>query len=878
MTSQRSLAILGPTKERDPNLANKCPTCQADNAKPVKFCGECGTKLDAPAAGRPLGPEDRASFTRTLDTTADDLTRGTTFAGRYEIIEELGAGGMGRVYRAHDTKLNEEVALKLIRSEIGADKRTVERFRNELKTARKITHKNVCRVYDFHEEGKTLYLTMEYVRGEDLKSLIHRTRAINVGAALSIARQVAEGLGEAHKLGITHRDLKPGNIMIDRDGQAKVMDFGIARVKQEKGITGEGAIIGTPEYMSPEQVEGKPADPRSDIYSVGVILFEMIVGRAPFEGDTPFSVANKHKTEPPPIPRKLAPQIPEGLNKLILRCLEKDRAKRYQTAEELAADLSTVEQALPATDRALPQAKSKTSREITVKFTLRKLIIPAAAAGLLVVAAGIVLLTSKGSAKVYDSIAVMPFVISGGDPGREDIADALTDEFTKRIYQVTALRVKPTAVVLPYRKNPKLIREAGRELGVKALVMSRATLSAGRLRIVVELVDTETETLLWTDTYDEEMSDIVILQGRVAQDVARNVRVRLTPDEQARLAKSQKVSPEAYEKYLAATNIRLRTPDEEFLREGPLAISKKALALIKEAISLEPDYAKFHALAANLYFDLHVFMNLIPFREIAGPLREEIEKTLSLDPDSTDALSVQAIDYYLNHQWKNYMATLREATKRSPSDLYLGANYIGVLYSRGDAKAVEEELARIHLIESAYDPDKTMLMNCCYYARRYDDLLKFALENIRKNGDSGVWLSAAFGYALKGMRREAIDAVEKLRSFMKNHPWTMPATEIQIAWGLAIAGERESALRLMAEFGSPENRELLGTSYDFVMACVLAAKGDPRDREEAFRFLDSSVADPHMFALTYDVEPSFDSLRSDPRFAAIIKKAGFPIE
>ncbi|MEW5902191.1 MAG: serine/threonine-protein kinase, partial [Acidobacteriota bacterium] len=208
-----------------------------------------------------------------METTTDELRRGTLFAGRYEIIEELGAGGMGRVYRAYDKKIEEELALKLIRPEIAAEKRTVERFRNEIKTARKISHKNVCRTHDLHEEGKTLFITMEYVRGEDLKSVIRRMRILAPGTAVSIARQVAEGLGEAHRLGVVHRDLKPGNIMIDKDGNAKIMDFGIARSLAGVGTTAEGAIIGTPEYMSPEQVEGKPADQRADIYTLGVILF-----------------------------------------------------------------------------------------------------------------------------------------------------------------------------------------------------------------------------------------------------------------------------------------------------------------------------------------------------------------------------------------------------------------------------------------------------------------------------------------------------------------------------------------------------------------------------------------------------------------------------
>ena len=293
---------------------------------------------------------------------------------------------MGKVYRVHDTKLNEEIALKLIKPEIAADKRTVERFRNEIKNARKISHPNVCRTHDLGEEGKTLYLTMEYIRGEDLKSLIHRMKVLAVGAAVSVGRQIAEGLAEAHKQGIVHRDLKPGNVMIDKDGQAKIMDFGIARSLQGGGITGEGAIIGTPEYMSPEQVEGNEADQRSDIYALGIILFEMVTGRLPFEGATPFSIANKQKSEPPPDPRKLNPQIPATLDRVILRLLEKAKEKRYQTTGELLADLAAVEEALPTGERISALPKPKTSREITVKFTPRKLIMPAAA--VLVLAAG----------------------------------------------------------------------------------------------------------------------------------------------------------------------------------------------------------------------------------------------------------------------------------------------------------------------------------------------------------------------------------------------------------------------------------------------------------------------------------------------------------
>jgi len=279
-------------------MGTKCLQCGFDNPVETAFCGKCGTKLEPAGPERPSAPSppDSVSFTKTLETPREELTTGSTFAGRYQIIEELGKGGMGRIYKAIDKEIEAKVALKLIRPEIAAEEKMIERFRHELKTARQISHKNVCRMYHLGKHEGTHFITMEYVSGEDLKSFIRRSRQLTVGTAISIAKQVAEGLAEAHRLGVVHRDLKPQNVMIDGEGNAKIMDFGIARSLKGRGITGEGVMIGTPEYMSPEQVEGKEVDQRSDIYSLGVILYEMVTGRVPFEGETPLSVAVKQKT------------------------------------------------------------------------------------------------------------------------------------------------------------------------------------------------------------------------------------------------------------------------------------------------------------------------------------------------------------------------------------------------------------------------------------------------------------------------------------------------------------------------------------------------------------------------------------------------------
>jgi len=424
----------------------KCPKCEADNPSESKFCSECGTQLTLAEPDKtPASPsEEMPVQTKTLETLKEELTTGSTFAGRFQIIEELGRGGMGRVYKALDTEVNEKIALKLIKPEIAQDKETIQRFRNELKFARKIRHQNVCQMYDLSQDKGSYYITMEYVRGDNLKGMIRRMGRFSAGQAITIAKQICDGLVEAHKLGVVHRDLKPQNIMIDENGSARIMDFGIARSLEGKGITGAGVMIGTPDYMSPEQVEGKETDQRSDIYSFGVIIYEMVTGRTPFKGDTPFTIGVKHKSEKPQDPQELNTQISDDLSRVILRCLEKDKEKRFQSAGELHSELTNIEKGLPTAEKIVPDRKPLTSREFTVKFSLKKVLWPALIIAAVIVAAVTVwqFLPQKKEAPTTlsdkPSLAVMYFKNNTGDDGldhwRTMLANLLIADLTQSKY------------------------------------------------------------------------------------------------------------------------------------------------------------------------------------------------------------------------------------------------------------------------------------------------------------------------------------------------------------------------------------------------------------------------------------------------------------
>ncbi len=599
----------------------KCPSCRHDNPAETKFCGHCAAPLDSSALP-----------TETYQAPIHELTTGSLFAGRYQVIEELGHGGMGRVYKVHDTELNEKIALKLLRPEIAGDPETVERFRNELKSARQVAHKNVCRMFDIGRAEGAPYITMEYVHGEDLKRLIRKIGQMPAGRTVSIARQIAEGLAEAHGHGIVHRDLKPQNIMVDEGGNVRIMDFGIARSLEKKGITGAGIMIGTPEYMSPEQVEGKPVDARSDIYSLGVILYEMTTGRVPFEGDTPFTIGVKHKSEAPRDPLELNPAIPADLARLILRCLEKDKEKRFQSAGELIAELEHIEQTLPTTERIVPKQRPHTSKQVTVTFNVKRLVVPAVA-GVVVIAAALVLwliVLKKHivlpSAGAKPTLAVLYFKNSTGDASLDVWRQALPELIIADLSQSRFIDVASDSQIYGVLRElglmntpayaPEDLKRVAEKTRATHILQGTLTRAGKSFRINTTLEEAASGKLLSSEMVEgigeESFHTMVDELGRKVKAGLRLSSGEIAADIDLDVGKITSASPEAYKLYAQGRAYHMARD------------YKSSIAMMEKAVAIDPGFAMAYRSLSTAYSNMGFRTKADEYRRKAMALTDRI--------------------------------------------------------------------------------------------------------------------------------------------------------------------------------------------------------------------------------------------------------------
>jgi len=764
----------------------RCPKCHHDNPSDSRFCEDCGLQI-SPVADVSATPSS------TLKAPIEKLARGTTFASRYEIIDELGAGGMGEVYRVFDNKIGEEVTLKLIRPEIAADKKSIERFRNELKFARRIAHKNVCRMYDLNQEAGTLYLTMEFVPGKNLKSMIAMTKQLSLRTILNIAKQICEGLAEAHRLGVVHRDLKPSNIMIDKDGNTRIMDFGLARSLDTEGMTEADMILGTPGYMSPEQVEGKDTDQRSDIYSMGVILYEMVTGRPPFEGDSALSIALKHKTEIAPDPRKFNPQIPEDLCSVIKKSMEKDRGRRYQNTEEIIAALNKIEDSLTTTLRAIPPKRAQTLKERMI--THRKLwtIIGFLFAVAIAITVGILFFGGKTPTPPSETpmLVVLPFG-NLGPPEDEYFADGLADEITTRLSALYGLGIISRTSAKQYKNTDKTIKQIGKELDVDYVLegsvrWDRTPEGMGRVRITPQLIRVSDDTHLWSKPYDRVIEDIFSVQSEIAEQVTKQLDVVVLEPERHALSAHPTDNLEAYDYYLKGIEHEYRGWVNSEKKEY-----EQAIKLFEKATELDPNFAQAYVWQSSI----HSWLYLNGWDRTDERLERSkaaVDKALELHPDMPEALLALAFYYYRGFfdfdraldilesvqrarpnfqsnlvgyiqrrqgKWQESLENLEGAYKLNPRHPDL-PNQIGLSYMRlRQYEEAESWFDRSLSIDPDYNPSKYAKVENCLLARGDTNEARVLLKDISNyRAADFMWMNLAF---LDRDYQEALDRIESL--------------------------------------------------------------------------------------------------------------------
>ena len=824
----------------------KCPKCQFDNPDDTVYCGKCAAPLKSP---------EEISVTKTLITPTERLQKGSTVAGRYQILEELGRGGMGVVYKAEDTKLKRTVALKFLPSELIHIPDVKERFMREAQAAAALDHPNICTVHEFDEAEEKTFISMAYVEGQSLKKKIE-SGPLELDEALRIATQVAEGLQEAHNKGVVHRDIKSANIMVTEKGQAKIMDFGLARVAGGTLVTREGTTMGTIAYMSPEQARGEKVDHRTDIWSLGVVMYEMLTGRLPFKGEHEQAIVysilkEKHK----PI-TEFQDDTPESIEQVVAKTLEKDPGKRYQQIEELLDDLKSISAGIVPEEIKARLRKEKLRKR-------KRAILYAGAAGLIIILAVLGLTLLKGPPETIDSIAVLPLENLTGDSEQEYFVDGVTDELIGQLGQISGLRrVISRTSVMRYKDTDKSLPEIARELKVDALVEGTVYQVGENVSIKLQLFDAlPEERSLWTQRYDRPATDVLVMYSEMARAIAENIKVKLTSDEAAPFAGARRVNPEAYDAYLRGSYQWMR-----FVTPGDLDIAEKYFDL---ALEKDPSYAPAYAGRAWVWIIRNQWGWSPP--EEAGPKAKAAAlRAIELDENSAGAHEALAsvrtiIDWDWNGAWGPWRRTI-ELNPNVASAQALYAHFLMIM-GHGEEALIHSERAVV------LDPFNPMIHSwhafVLYSRRRYDEAIAAAREALRFQPDFPVATNALWFimHEKKGMEREAFEAAKAFARVTYNDPRIEAALDEGYAQGGYAEAMKRGAEALIARL--PQTFCLPSDIAGFY---TMAG-----EKNKALDWLEKGL-EIHDPALPYLGYPYFDDIRPDPRFQEFLRRMNLPAD
>jgi serine/threonine protein kinase/tetratricopeptide (TPR) repeat protein len=786
------------------------------------------------------------------------LSPGTRI-GPYEVISIIGAGGMGEVYRARDPRLDRDVALKVLPGEFSADADRLRRLALEARAAAALNHPNIVTIHSVEEANGTHFLTMEFIDGSPLSGAISKS-GLPLEQFLTIAVPLADAISAAHQRGITHRDLKPANIMVTADGRVKVLDFGLAKLRERQSepvpasalttmdAAEQTTVRGTLAYMSPEQAEGKPVDQRSDIFSLGVVFYEMATGQRPFTGDTTFSLLSAIVKDTPRDVADVNPSLPHELSRIIERCLVKDPEYRWQSAKDLRNELQALHR-----ERASPMRTKRGTRRSVRRIAIATAVLLAA-----VTALDRYWFSRRPGGGAFDSLAVLPFVNVGADQNTEYLSDGITENLINSFSQLPKLRVVPRSRAFHYKGRDVEPETIGRELGVVAVLTGRVLQRGDELNIQVELVDVGRDSQLWGRQYKGTLSEIITVQEAIAKEVAERLGLRPTAAEQQRLTKRYTSVPEAHELYLKGRYLWNRRTRETVQR---------AAQYFQEALDKDPGYALAWAGLADCYGVYSVY-GVLSSKESVPRAKEAATKALEADDTLAEAhASLGYADSYA-WDWSGADREFRRAIELDPSyptaHHWRGTNFLEVMGRLNDAMT---ELRRAQELDPLSLVIAAVVARDLIFARQYDRAeveLRKALEMDSRFALAHAYLGLA--YEQQGRIEQAVAQFHEWQTLSGDEP----AATAALGHAYAMSGRRTDAQKALFRLQDLAKDRYVAP-YD--IAVVYLGLGD---KAKAMDWLDRAYDDHSAWLIWVKLDPRFDGIRPAPHYHDLLRGMKIP--